>query len=86
MLTAPNPDVVWPLAGVGIPAQREREEAAMGASRIDDPWGPRTPFGTGAAWPARVDAFLADGVTPEQVERWVPSACVLCSNGCGLDS
>jgi hypothetical protein len=58
----------------------------MGASRIDDPWGPRTPFGTGAAWPARVDAFLADGVTPEQVERWVPSACVLCSNGCGLDS
>ena len=24
-------------------------------------------------------------MTPEQVERWVPSACVLCSNGCGLD-
>jgi ferredoxin-nitrate reductase len=57
----------------------------MGASRIDDPWGPRTPFGPGTAWPARVDAFLDDGVTPEQVERWVPSACVLCSNGCGLD-
>ena len=57
----------------------------MGASRIDDPWGPRTPFGPGTAWPARVDAFLDDGVAPEQVERWVPSACVLCSNGCGLD-
>jgi anaerobic selenocysteine-containing dehydrogenase len=45
----------------------------------------RTPFGPGATWPVRVDGFLDDGVTPEQVERWVPSACVLCSNGCGLD-
>jgi ferredoxin-nitrate reductase len=53
--------------------------------RIQAPWGPRTPFGPGATWPVRVDGFLDDGVTPEQVERWVPSACVLCSNGCGLD-
>jgi ferredoxin-nitrate reductase len=57
----------------------------MGSDRIREPWGPRTPFGPGAAWSVRVDGFLADGVAPEQVERWVPSACLLCSNGCGLD-
>jgi anaerobic selenocysteine-containing dehydrogenase len=48
--------------------------------RIAHPWGRRTPFGAGQAWPVRVDQRL-DG----EPERWVQSACVLCSNGCGLD-
>jgi anaerobic selenocysteine-containing dehydrogenase len=28
---------------------------------------------------------LADGISPDDVDRWVQSACVLCSNGCGTD-
>lgn len=51
--------------------------------RIADPWGPRTPFGPAAPWPARVDRALS--VAEDEVERWVPSACVMCSYGCGLD-
>jgi anaerobic selenocysteine-containing dehydrogenase len=52
----------------------------MGQTRdsIADIWGPRTPFR--GEWPARVDER-----TEEEPERWVQSACVLCSNGCGLD-
>ncbi|HJU06702.1 MAG TPA: nitrate reductase [Nitrospiraceae bacterium] len=46
---------------------------------IADIWGPRTPTVDGQ-WPVRVDSRMA-----EEPERWVPSACVLCSNGCGLD-
>lgn len=41
-------------------------------------WGERA--GYVGSWPARVDQR-----TTEEPERWVPSACVLCSNGCGLD-
>jgi ferredoxin-nitrate reductase len=51
--------------------------------RIAEPWGLRTPFARGEAWPERVDSFLT--VDESEVERWVPSACVMCSNGCGLD-
>ncbi|WP_336054844.1 molybdopterin oxidoreductase family protein [Streptomyces sp. CA2R101] len=51
--------------------------------RIADVWGERTPFGAGGRWPRRRDQYLT--VPGGQVERWVPSACVLCSNGCGLD-
>jgi anaerobic selenocysteine-containing dehydrogenase len=61
------------------------QPAGNTSRRIHDPWGPRTPFGAGASWPARVDVELTAGVTEADVERWVPSACVLCSNGCGLD-
>lgn len=43
-----------------------------------DVWGERTP--QEGDWPQRVDYHLAD--TPD---RWVQSACVLCSNGCALD-
>ena len=59
--------------------------------RIADPWGRRTPYGAGQAWPVRVDQQLGgrreggEVGAEHQVERWVPSACVLCSNGCGLD-
>jgi ferredoxin-nitrate reductase len=52
--------------------------------RLSDIWGARTPYGPGEAWPARVDELLEPGVDESGVE-WVQSACVLCSNGCGLD-
>ncbi|HET9322500.1 MAG TPA: nitrate reductase [Gaiellaceae bacterium] len=48
--------------------------------RIHDVWGERSPFPVGGEWPVRVDEHA---VAP--VERWVQSACVLCSNGCALD-
>ncbi len=52
----------------------------MGRTRdsIADVWGPRTPYR--GEWPVRIDEQ-----TTEQPERWVPSACVLCSYGCGID-
>src|SRR4051794_26551076 len=53
------------------------------SDRIADPWGERTPFEKGAPWPVRVDQHLV--VPEEEVERWVQSACVLCSNDCGID-
>lgn len=45
---------------------------------ILDIWGDRTPFTSD--WPVRVDERLT-----EQPDRWVQSACVLCSMGCGMD-
>lgn len=48
--------------------------------RTADVWGERTPFAAGAEWPVRVDQHVL-----EEPERWVQSACVLCSNGCGMD-
>jgi len=45
---------------------------------IEDIWGPRTPHH--GAWPVRVDERAT-----EAPQRWVPSVCVLCSTGCGLD-
>ncbi|MDQ2635413.1 MAG: molybdopterin-dependent oxidoreductase, partial [Actinomycetota bacterium] len=53
--------------------------------RIAQPWGPRTPYSRGGRWPQRVDTFLADGLGPESVDRWVPTASVLHSNGDGMD-
>lgn len=53
--------------------------------RIADPWGSRTPYGPGECWPTRVDTFLADGLTKDDVDRWVQSATILHSNGDGLD-
>ncbi|MCW3841827.1 molybdopterin oxidoreductase family protein [Micromonospora yasonensis] len=53
--------------------------------RIADPWGPRTPYGPGERWPVRVDSFLADGHTEADVQRWVPSASILHSNGDAMD-
>ncbi|MGA6164135.1 molybdopterin oxidoreductase family protein [Amycolatopsis magusensis] len=52
---------------------------------ITDPWGARTPYGPGETWPVRVDSHLAEGVRAEDVDRWVPSAAVLHSNGDGLE-
>lgn len=45
---------------------------------IKDIWGERTPhFGE---WPVRVDQR-----TEVEPDKWVQSACLLCSNGCGMD-
>jgi len=58
----------------------ENEKAAR-ASRdaIEDIYGPRRPTVDGH-WPERVDERVT-----EQPDRWVQSACVLCSNGCACD-
>ncbi|QJX47728.1 molybdopterin-dependent oxidoreductase [Hymenobacter taeanensis] len=45
---------------------------------IDDIWGSRT--GYEGQWPVRVDERIE-----EEPDHWVQSACVLCSNGCGMD-
>ncbi|MCJ1247944.1 hypothetical protein MMC30_005159 [Trapelia coarctata] len=45
---------------------------------IKDIWGPRTPYKH--EWPTRVDERIT-----EQPDHWVQSACVVCSNGCGMD-
>ncbi|MCZ2811570.1 MULTISPECIES: molybdopterin oxidoreductase family protein [unclassified Modestobacter] len=57
----------------------------MQIDRIAEPWGTRTPYGPGEEWPTRVDTHLADGVAPDDVDRWVQSATILHSNGDGLD-
>src|SRR6478735_1161922 len=53
--------------------------------RITDIWGERTPHPRGTVWPARVDLHLEEGVAEGDVDRWVQSACLLCSDGCGCD-
>jgi ferredoxin-nitrate reductase len=45
---------------------------------IKDIWGDRTPYYQ--QWPVRIDERIEE--TPDE---WVQSACVLCSNGCGMD-
>jgi anaerobic selenocysteine-containing dehydrogenase len=49
---------------------------------VVDIWGPRTPYNAtiGRPWPTRVDQH-----TSCEPDKWVQSACVMCSNGCGLD-
>ena len=56
----------------------------MMSDRIADIWGARTPQGHEGEWQVRVDQYLRDG-TDESAVAWVASACVLCSNGCGMD-
>lgn len=53
--------------------------------RIASPWGTRTPYARGTEWPVRVDTRLDDGVTPDDVDHWVPTASILHSNGDALD-
>lgn len=45
---------------------------------IKDIWGERQPYY--GEWPERVDQYL-----DADPDHWVKSACILCSNGCGLD-
>src|SRR2546421_7466183 len=51
--------------------------------RLNDIWGPRRPHGADNDWVQRVDQMLT--VPEDDVDRWVQSACALCSNGCGVD-
>ncbi|NEV89410.1 nitrate reductase [Streptomyces tendae] len=53
--------------------------------RIARPWGARAPYGRHGTWPARVDTYLADGVEPGAVQRWVQSASILHSDGDAMD-
>ena len=53
--------------------------------RIAEPWGTRTPYGSGQTWPQRVDQYLAGGIDPGSVDRWVQTASILHSNGDALD-
>ena len=53
--------------------------------RIAEIWGTRTPYPRDGLWPVRLDQALGGGVTEDDVDRWVQSACVLCSNGCACD-
>lgn len=53
--------------------------------RIENLWGDRTPFGYGEDWPARVDHFLEEGLSEDEVDHWVRSASILHSNGDALD-
>ncbi len=53
--------------------------------RIANPWGERTPYGQGKDWPIRVDQFLEDGISEEEVDRWVQTASILHSNGDAYD-
>jgi ferredoxin-nitrate reductase len=46
--------------------------------RIKNIWGHRTPYYRN--WPERLDINFS-----EEPEKWVQSACVLCSTGCGID-
>jgi ferredoxin-nitrate reductase len=52
--------------------------------RIADIWGRRTPYPAGGFWPHRPDTLVRDTVPADDIV-WTRSACVLCSNGCGLD-
>jgi anaerobic selenocysteine-containing dehydrogenase len=64
---------------------RTTARPASDNSRIDDVWGPRTPLPQGGHWSDRVDVVLEEGLAEGDVDAWVRSACVLCSNGCGCD-
>ncbi|MDB5020581.1 MAG: nitrate reductase [Pedobacter sp.] len=46
---------------------------------IEDIWGARTPY-YNTPWPERFDIRVT-----EEPDHWVQAACVLCSNGCGMD-
>jgi hypothetical protein len=52
---------------------------------IKEPWGERTPFGPGEEWPVRVDQFLEQGVSEDDIDRWVQTASILHSNGDALE-
>jgi ferredoxin-nitrate reductase len=53
--------------------------------RIANLWGKRTPFGPGEDWPVRVDQFLEEGVSEDEVDSWIQTASILHSNGDALD-
>jgi anaerobic selenocysteine-containing dehydrogenase len=54
-------------------------------NRIAEPWGARTPYGPGQEWPVRIDSHLQEGLTADDVDRWVPATSILHSNGDAMD-
>lgn len=62
-----------------------RHDPGHGTDRIAEIWGTRTPYSRDALWPVRVDQALRGGLTEGDIDHWVQSACVLCSNGCACD-
>jgi anaerobic selenocysteine-containing dehydrogenase len=50
------------------------------SSGVSDPWGKRTPYGRGEAWPIRVDEHRV-----EEPDAWAKVASVLHSNGDGYE-
>jgi ferredoxin-nitrate reductase len=63
----------------------QMQAAGSAPPRIADPWADRTPFAPGDEWPERVDAHLRDGLSEDDVDRWVQTASVLHSNGDAYD-
>ena len=55
------------------------------SDRVAHVFGEATPHPRGTVWPARADQYLDEGLGDGDVDRWVRSACLLCSNGCGAD-
>jgi ferredoxin-nitrate reductase len=53
--------------------------------RIANPWGERTAFGPGEDWPVKVDQFLEEGVSEDEVDRWVQTASLHHANGDAVD-
>jgi anaerobic selenocysteine-containing dehydrogenase len=60
-----------------------QDRSLVSTDRTVDVWGERTPLARDGDWQHRLDQYLT--VDEGSVERWVQSACVLCSNGCGMD-
>jgi ferredoxin-nitrate reductase len=50
-----------------------------------NPWGERTSLKLGGEWPVRVDQFLEESVSEEEVDSWVRTASILHSNRNALD-
>ncbi|MDP9471873.1 MAG: nitrate reductase [Chloroflexota bacterium] len=74
-------------AGSETGQQDVRSEPA-GVRRVDriaEPWGTRTPYGPGDGWPVRVDQFLKEGVSEDEVDRWGQTASLHHANGDALD-
>ncbi len=53
--------------------------------RIANPWGERTPFGPGEQWPVRVDQFLEQDVSEDEVDSWAQTASLHHANGDAMD-
>jgi hypothetical protein len=68
----------------GVPLEYDCAGANIGRARAGH-LGKRTPHGPGEEWPTRVDLHLRDGLTEADIDAWTPSACLLFSNGCGLE-
>jgi hypothetical protein len=53
--------------------------------RIAEPWGTRTPYGPGEEWPVRIDLFLEEGISEEDIDNWAQTTSLHHSDGDGLD-